>query len=113
MAKIPQPSMSHATPSVDPAHSPGRLRRFGLMLGVVLVAIAYLWLAGALLIGQAPATAAVALLPLVLSVRAARNLIADAEHPARLVPPIRDTIAAANLSGVLLALGLGAAGLLA
>jgi hypothetical protein len=49
----------------------------------------------------------------VLSVRAARNLIADAEHPARLVPPIRDTIAAANLSGVLLALGLGAAGLLA
>ena len=44
---------------------------------------------------------------------AAQALLADAEHPARLVAPIRDTIAAANLSGLLLAIGLGAAGLLA
>ena len=42
MAKTPEPSMTPATPSVDPAHSPGRLRRFGLMLGVVLVALAYI-----------------------------------------------------------------------
>ncbi|ENO96061.1 hypothetical protein C667_15954, partial [Thauera phenylacetica B4P] len=60
-----------------------------------------------------PAGAALALLPLVFSVRAARALLPDAEHPARLVAPIRDTIAAANLSGLLLAIGLGAAGLLA
>ena len=75
---------------------------------VALVAFAYLWLAGALLVGLVPAAAAIALLPVVFSVRAARSLIVDAEHPSRLVPPIRDTIAAANLSGVLLAVGLGA-----
>ena len=80
---------------------------------VVLVAFAHLWLAGALAVGAVPAGAALALLPLVFSVRAARALLADAEHPARLVAPIRDTIAAANLSGLLLAIGLGAAGLLA
>ncbi len=80
---------------------------------VALVAFAHLWLAGALATGAVPAGAALALLPLVFSVRAARALLADAEHPARLVAPIRDTIAAANLSGLLLAIGLGAAGLLA
>jgi hypothetical protein len=52
---------------------------------VALVAFAYLWLAGALAAGAVPAGAAIALLPLVFSVRAARALLADAEHPAR--PP--------------------------
>ena len=80
---------------------------------MALVAFAHLWLAGALAVGAVPAGTALALLPLVFSVRAARALLADAEHPARLVAPIRDTIAAANLSGLLLAIGLGAAGLLA
>lgn len=78
-----------------------------------LVACAHLWLAGAVVAGQLPASAAIALLPAAFSFRAARSLIADAEHPSRLVPPIRDTIAAANLSGVLLAVGLGAARLFA
>ncbi|MFV8824408.1 prenyltransferase [Thauera sp. WH-2] len=80
---------------------------------VLLVAFAYLWLAGALAGGQLPWTAAIALLPLVFSVNAARQLLAHAMTPQRLVPPIRNTIAAANLSGLLLALGLGAARLLA
>jgi len=80
---------------------------------VALVAFAHLWLAGALAVDAVPAGAAIALLPLMFSVRAARALLADAGHPARLVAPIRDTIAAANLSGLLLAIGLGAAGLLA
>ncbi|HQZ03743.1 MAG TPA: prenyltransferase [Thauera sp.] len=79
----------------------------------VLVAFAYLWLASALVAGQLPPSAAIALLPAAFSIRAARQLLADAAYPARLVPPIRDTIAAANLSGLLLAIGLGAAGVFA
>ncbi|MCV2218948.1 prenyltransferase [Thauera sp. Sel9] len=79
----------------------------------MLVALAYLWLLGALIAGALPASATVALLPVVLSVRAARSLMADAGHPSRLVPPIRDTIAAANLSGVLLAAGLAVSRLFA
>ncbi len=78
-----------------------------------LAAFAYLWLAGALAAGQMPASAAIALLPAAFSIRAARSLIADAGHPSRLVPPIRDTIVAANLSGVMLAVGLGVARLFA
>ena len=79
----------------------------------VLVAFAYLWLASALVAGQLPPSAAIALLPAAFSIRAARQLLADAAYPARLVPPIRDKIAAANLSGLLLAIGLGAAGVFA
>ena len=78
----------------------------GLAVGASLPPLP--WLAGALLVGLVPAAAAITLLPVVFSVRAARSLIVDAEHPSRLIPPIRDTIAAANLSGVLLAVGLGA-----
>lgn len=75
----------------------------------LLASFAYLWLGGALAAGLLPWTAALALLPLVFSVSAARQLLADAAHPHRLVPAIRNTIAAANLNGLLLALGLGAA----
>ena len=59
---------------------------------VALVAFAHLWLAGALATGAVPAGAALALLPLVFSVRAARALLADAGPEAgESTPPARRT----------------------
>ncbi|MDY0071663.1 MAG: prenyltransferase [Thauera sp.] len=87
-----------------------RLASFGY-LG--LVSFAWGWLVYSLISGLLPLSAAIALLPAPLSLRAAMRLIANAEHPARLVPPIRDTIAAANLCGLLLAAGLALGRLLA
>jgi hypothetical protein len=49
------------------------------------------------------------LLPAVLSFKACGQLLKDAGRPAQLTPAIQATIAAANLNGLLLALGLGLA----
>lgn len=75
----------------------------------VLAAAAYLWLGVAVVLGALPALCAVALLPAVLSFQACRQLLGNADEPARLTPAIKATIAAANLNGLLLALGLGLA----
>lgn len=75
----------------------------------LLAAAAYLWLALAVVLGALPPLCAAGLLPAVLSLRAARALLRDADAPARLTPAIAATIAAANLNGLLLALALGLA----
>jgi len=71
-----------------------------------LAAAAYLWLAGALMLGALPAAAALALLPAALSLRAGGQLLRDAARPERLAPAIKATIAAAHLHGLLMALAL-------
>lgn len=73
---------------------------------VVLTAAAYLWLVLALAAGKAPPWCAAALLPAVLSLRAARLLLVHARQPGQLAPAIKLTVAAANLHGVLMAAGL-------
>lgn len=55
---------------------------------------------------QLPIYAAAGALTLPLSFNAARQLLAHASQPARLVPAIKQSILAANLSGLLLAAGL-------
>ncbi|MGL5632632.1 MAG: prenyltransferase [Azovibrio sp.] len=55
---------------------------------------------------QLPVYAAAGALTLPLSFNAARQLLAHASQPARLVPAIKQSILAANLSGLLLAAGL-------
>ena len=59
-----------------------------------------------MLAGALPWPALVALLPALLSARAARDLLRFAESPQQLAPAIQQTIAAACLSGVLLAISL-------
>ena len=72
----------------------------------VIALAAYLWIFGAVLARALPWPALVALLPALLSVRAARDLLRFAESPQQLAPAIQQTIAAACLSGVLLAISL-------
>jgi 1,4-dihydroxy-2-naphthoate octaprenyltransferase len=72
----------------------------------VIAASAYLWIAGAVLVGALPWVALVALLPAVLSVLAARDLVRYAAHPRQLAPAIKQTIGAACACGVLLAASL-------
>lgn len=67
---------------------------------------AYGSLASSILFGYLPPGSAVALLPLLLSLHAGRQLLVHAENPAQLTRAIRQTVAAANLHGVLLAAGL-------
>lgn len=77
--------------------------RWGLCL---LCLVAYLWLIGAIALHRLPLIASIGLLPALLSYRACRGLLAYASRPERLLLPIRLTIAAANLHGLLLALAL-------
>jgi 1,4-dihydroxy-2-naphthoate polyprenyltransferase len=70
---------------------------------VVIGVGAYGWLIGAVLTGQLPARALLALLAAVPSALAARELLRHAAQPHALAPAIRKTIAAAALHGVLLA----------
>jgi 1,4-dihydroxy-2-naphthoate polyprenyltransferase len=72
----------------------------------IIAAAAYLWIFGAVLARALPWPALVALLPAVLSARASRDLLRFAEAPQQLAPAIQQTIAAACLSGVLLAISL-------
>jgi 1,4-dihydroxy-2-naphthoate polyprenyltransferase len=72
----------------------------------IIAAAAYLWVLGAVLTAALPWPALVALLPAVLSARAARDLLRFASVPQQLAPAIQLTIAAACLSGLLLATSL-------
>lgn len=72
----------------------------------LIVAVAYLWLAGAVIWGAVPAIAAVGLAPAVLSVIAAIRLVQHANNPAQLAPAIKATIAAANVHGLLVSAAL-------
>ena len=80
--------------------------RWGYLL---LTGAAYLWLALALVAGALPTWCALGLLPAAPSFMAARQLLVHADEPSRLTPAIQATIAAANLNGLLLALGLALA----
>ena len=75
----------------------------------LLTGAAYLWLALALVAGALPVWCALGLLPAVPSFMAARQLLVHAGEPSRLTPTIQATIAAANVNGLLLALGLALA----
>lgn len=72
--------------------------------GYLLIAIlAYGWLVSMVTIYLLPQHAAAAAITLVFSFSAARELIADASNPAVLATPIKRTIVAANVHGLLLA----------
>ena len=73
---------------------------------VLLTGAAYGFLAAAIAWGRLPLWTAAALLPALLSFNACRQLLADADRPARLTPAIKLTVAAANLNGILLSAGL-------
>ena len=72
----------------------------------VIAAAAYLWIFGAVLARVLPWPALVAVAPALLSARAARDLLRYAGSPQQLAPAIQQTIAAACLSGLLLAISL-------
>lgn len=73
-------------------------------LGIVLAAYGYL--ATLVIAGALPPFAALGLLPLPLSLAAARDVIRNATVPARLVPAIQRTIGAMTAHGLLLSTGL-------
>jgi len=73
---------------------------------LVIAAAAYLWILGAVLLRVLPWPALVALAPALLSARASRDLLRHAANPPQLAPAIQQTIAAACLSGALLAISL-------
>lgn len=73
---------------------------------LVIALLAYGWLILMVGRGVLPVYAAAGALPLILSFHAGRELLQHAAEPVQLVPAIQKTIAAANLSGLLLALGL-------
>lgn len=77
--------------------------RWGYLMMVIM---AYGWLVTAVIIGWLPWPVLIAILPVLLSLRAARDLIFYAETPAKLAPAIQMTIAAASLHGLLLAASL-------
>jgi len=75
--------------------------------GYLLIAlVAYGWLISMVTIYLLPQHAAAAAITLVFSFSAARELIADANHPAALATPIKRTIVAVNVHGLLLAAAL-------
>ncbi len=69
----------------------------------LFAAAAYAWLAGAVLVGALPSLAPVALVPAVLSAKAARDVVHLSATPSDLAPAIQRTIGAATLHGLLLA----------
>jgi 1,4-dihydroxy-2-naphthoate octaprenyltransferase len=71
--------------------------------------VAYGWLIAAVTAGWLPWAALIALGAAVPAARAARELLAHAREPARLVSALKATIGAAMMHGVLLATGLSAA----
>jgi 1,4-dihydroxy-2-naphthoate octaprenyltransferase len=73
---------------------------------VLIAALAYGWVAFAVIRGMLPLLALAALLPALLSTKAASILWREAASPARLAPAIPLTIASATLHGVLLAAAL-------
>ncbi|THF65039.1 prenyltransferase [Pseudothauera rhizosphaerae] len=73
---------------------------------LVIALLAYIWLVLMVERNLLPQKAAAAALTLVISFHAARGLLADAEAPQALGAPIRQTIAAACLHGLVLAAAL-------
>ena len=73
---------------------------------VAIGSTAYLWLIGAVLAGVLPKPVLAALATLPLTLGAARQLFAHAGAPAKLAPAIKQTIAAANAHGLLVAAAL-------
>lgn len=73
---------------------------------VLIVGVAYLWLACAAFWGAVPPMVAVGLVPAGLSMVAAMRLMQHANSPAQLGPAIKSTIAAANLHGLLVSAAL-------
>jgi len=72
--------------------------------GYLLIAIlAYTWLVAMVTIHALPQYTAAAAMTLILSFTSARELIASASAPDELATPIKRTILAANLHGLLLA----------
>ena len=80
-----------------------RVARWGYVL---LAALAWLILPALVVAGLLPPLAIIALLPAVLSVRAARILVANADRPQALAPAIPMTILAMLAHGALLSLAL-------
>ncbi|MEO8012495.1 MAG: prenyltransferase [Dokdonella sp.] len=75
--------------------------------GYVAIAVAaYGWVVFAVLSGALPWLALIALLPAALSARAARELLRLANRPQDLGPAIQQTIGAASLHGLLIAVSL-------
>jgi len=72
-----------------------------------LCVLAYLWLIVAICLHQLPLWSAISILPAFISFSACKHLLHNANQPAQLVKPIQQTILAANLHGLLLALTLG------
>ncbi|PJA25845.1 MAG: prenyltransferase [Alphaproteobacteria bacterium CG_4_10_14_0_2_um_filter_63_37] len=81
-----------------------RRGRWGYLL---LVLAAYSSLLGMIGAGVLPVVAAWALVPALLSLKAAKDVLAFAEQPSRLAPAIQATIAAALLHGAVLAAVVG------
>lgn len=77
---------------------------------VLMATLAYGWVVAAVLIGALPWLALVALLPAVLSIKAARDLLRFSARPRALAPAIQQTIAAASLHGLLLAAAIALSG---
>ncbi len=71
---------------------------------VVIAGLAWLVLITLIVAGLLPLSALVALLPVILTYKAARILIRHANHPSELVPAIRMTILAMLAHGILLSL---------
>jgi 1,4-dihydroxy-2-naphthoate octaprenyltransferase len=72
----------------------------------VIGAVAYLWLIAAVLAGWLPKPALAALVTAAMTIGASRQLFAHAGEPAKLAGAIKQTIAAANAHGLLLAAAL-------
>jgi 1,4-dihydroxy-2-naphthoate octaprenyltransferase len=96
-----------ADAAVGKRHWVARLELRQARWGYVLIALlAYGWLVAAVIMKFLPALTLVSLLAAALSLRAARDLLRFAAEPARLVPAIPLSIAAASLHGLLLAASL-------
>src|SRR5436190_16150608 len=84
--------------------------RLGTRVGpagyAMIGAVACLWLGGAVFDGGLPRVAVIPMATLFLTAGAARQLFAHASEPARLEGAIKQTIGAANVHGLLMALAL-------
>jgi 1,4-dihydroxy-2-naphthoate octaprenyltransferase len=75
----------------------------------VIGALAYLWIIGTVLAGALPKLALVSLVTLPMTLGAARQLFTHAATPSKLAGAIKQTIAAANVNGLLMAAALAVA----
>ncbi|MBK6388162.1 MAG: prenyltransferase [Rhodoferax sp.] len=73
---------------------------------VAWVAGAYSWLLASVIAQAVPSLGAAGFLAGLLSLKACQEVVKNGDHPARLTPAIKATIAAANLYGLLMAIAL-------